>query len=106
MGFVFEKLTLDRGIRNDDLLREREFKKFVALAGFGIVPLAMIGPLIDDVWHQFILFTKQHRDFCERTVGRFIGHHDAAPGHRRRELPIGIQALLRRHSRDLVRGND
>jgi len=30
---------------------------------------------IDEMWHTFILFTKDYRDFCEFHFGFFIDHH-------------------------------
>lgn len=66
---------------------ELELKKFIALAGFGIFPLAMIGPRIDDVWHQFVLFTSEYRRFCQATVGRFIDHRPDVPS-----APVPIAA--------------
>jgi hypothetical protein len=30
--------------------------------------------IIDDAWHEFILFTRMYADFCEKTFGRFIHH--------------------------------
>ena len=34
---------------------------------------------IDAAWHQFLLFTKDYRDFCHRFFGRFLHHqpHDS-----------------------------
>lgn len=29
---------------------------------------------IDEVWHEFILFTREYRDFCEQYLGRFVHH--------------------------------
>jgi hypothetical protein len=29
---------------------------------------------VDEVWHQFILFTKQYMDFCQQFFGRYIPH--------------------------------
>jgi hypothetical protein len=75
MSFVFERLTSRGHCTSSEVpVLEREFKRFVALVGFGIRPLAMIGPVVDEVWHQFILFTRQYREFCHATVGFFIGH--------------------------------
>ena len=33
---------------------------------------------IDDMWHIFVLHTRDYADFCARYFGRFI-HHDPAP---------------------------
>ena len=30
---------------------------------------------IDEVWHQFILFTRQYMEFCHRFFGRYIPHN-------------------------------
>jgi hypothetical protein len=29
---------------------------------------------IDDMWHTFVLFTKEYRDFCNHYFGQFIDH--------------------------------
>jgi hypothetical protein len=29
---------------------------------------------IDSMWHTFLLFTKDYRDFCTRYLGKFINH--------------------------------
>jgi hypothetical protein len=75
MSFVLDKLVAERRIPSSKRnLLEREFKRFIALVGLGVHPLAMIGPYVDEVWHQFILFTRQYREFCDHTVGHFVGH--------------------------------
>jgi hypothetical protein len=80
MSFVLWKLIEDKKIQPRlSLQAEREFKRFVALVALGSKPMAMIGPLIDEVWHQFILFTDEYRNFCEKTVGRFINHLPDTP---------------------------
>lgn len=40
---------------------------------------------VDDLWHTFILFTKEYKSFCETYVGRFLHHYpdriyDGEPG--------------------------
>jgi hypothetical protein len=34
----------------------------------------MYSLLIDECWHQFILFTRQYIEFCKRYFGRYIPH--------------------------------
>jgi len=34
--------------------------------------------LIDEMWHTFILFTKEYHDFCLRYFGKYI-HHEPTP---------------------------
>ncbi len=34
--------------------------------------------LIDEMWHTFILFTKDYQDFCDRYIGYYL-HHRPTP---------------------------
>jgi hypothetical protein len=36
---------------------------------------------VDMAWHEFILYTRQYRQFCSRGLGRFLHHtpHDVMP---------------------------
>jgi len=80
MGFVLWKLVEDKKIPSRLASKaEYEFKRFITLVALGNKPMAMISPLIDEVWHQFILFTNEYKEFCERTVGRFINHLPDTP---------------------------
>ena len=36
--------------------------------------LAMPSQAVDDAWHEFILFTRNYKDFCQRGLGRFLHH--------------------------------
>ena len=51
-----------------------EFKKYAFLSTVVDEPLAMTSPKVDKVWHQFILFTKSYRGFCEELLGEFMHH--------------------------------
>jgi hypothetical protein len=80
ISYVFDKLIYDQKISEADIpALESEFKKFILLAGQKIYPIAMISPLVDEVWHQFILFTKHYKQFCLETVGFFVGHMPDTP---------------------------
>jgi hypothetical protein len=37
----------------------------------------MPSQVVDDAWHEFILFTRQYQQFCERGLGRFLHHTPA-----------------------------
>ncbi len=56
-----------------------EFKKYVALNKFSSKPLGMTSKKIDEVWHQFILFTKEYGDFCRYYLGNFLHHSPDTP---------------------------
>ena len=36
--------------------------------------------IIDDAWHEFILFTRMYANFCEEKFGRFIHHTPDSDG--------------------------
>jgi len=75
MSFVFDQLLYKSAIDEEDVLvLEREFKRFFLLVGLSNKPMAMIGPLIDEIWHQFIVFTEKYDKFCRDSVGFFVHH--------------------------------
>jgi hypothetical protein len=51
-----------------------EFKRYMALVGFGYRGLGMLSPNVDEVWHAFILFTREYADFCQSAFGIFVHH--------------------------------
>lgn len=51
-----------------------EFKKYVALVGLYGKRISMASPKVDEVWHQFILFTREYSDFCDGMLGKFLDH--------------------------------
>ena len=36
--------------------------------------VAMPSQVVDDMWHDFILFTRHYRNFCDKAFGRFLHH--------------------------------
>lgn len=36
--------------------------------------VAMPSQVVDDAWHEFILFTRSYKIFCQRAIGRFLHH--------------------------------
>lgn len=51
-----------------------EFKKYIALFGLGYETIGMISEEVDEVWHNFILFTKEYAKFCQECFGKFVHH--------------------------------
>ncbi len=53
---------------------ERELKRFLAMCAItedGMV--GMMGP-VDDLWHNFLTFTRDYEAFCRQVAGRFMSH--------------------------------
>lgn len=40
-------------------------------------PLSMPSQVVDDAWHELILFTRAYHGFCRRAFGRFLHHSPA-----------------------------
>lgn len=36
--------------------------------------VAMPSQVVDDAWHEFILFTRSYKQFCQKAIGRFLHH--------------------------------
>lgn len=53
---------------------ERELKRYLVLcAAYPEESLGMKGPA-DNLWHTFIMYTKEYARFCREIAGRFIHH--------------------------------
>ena len=53
----------------------REYFHLCNTAGQRMV--AMPSQVVDDAWHEFILFTRQYEQFCRHAFGRFLHHTPA-----------------------------
>ena len=54
----------------------REVKRYLVLCdGDDNRVWNMYSLRVDEAWHQFILFTRQYIDFCERYFGRYVPHN-------------------------------
>ncbi|MDX2309295.1 MAG: hypothetical protein NW216_13725 [Hyphomicrobium sp.] len=59
--------------RVDDGLRQY----FRAFLRGGCRPVAMPSEVVDDLWHEFILYTREYDRFCEQAFGRKLHHTPA-----------------------------
>lgn len=75
LWFVIERVE-QKGEVAPHLIDEaaREFKKYVALVALGHTDIGMSSPEVDEIWHNFILFTREYGEFCDEVCGRFIHH--------------------------------
>lgn len=56
-----------------------ELKKYVSLNRIYNKPLAMTSKIVDEVWHQLILFTREYHEFSERFIGHYFHHAPNLP---------------------------
>ena len=52
-----------------------EFRRYLAVRLLSPQPVMMLSPVVDEVWHTSILFTRLYADLCRRVFGHFL-HHD------------------------------
>lgn len=75
MEDVVARYMKDEGLTEEIALEhEREIKRFLSMCALN--PKAcygMKGP-IDEIWHTFIMFTRDYAEFCQQVAGRFIHH--------------------------------
>jgi hypothetical protein len=58
-------------------------------------PVAMPSQVVDAAWHEFILFTRNYRDFCRKALGRFLHHTPAEAMRTPTEAQEGIRRAWR-----------
>ena len=75
MWFVEERVARKALIPLERLANAAlEFKRYMALVGLGYRRLGMLSPEVDEIWHTFILFTREYAAFCREAFGEFIHH--------------------------------
>lgn len=61
----------------DMVILERELKRYLALCAVknnADLSIGMYSRDVDNLWHSFILFTKDYANFCDKTAGYFLHH--------------------------------
>jgi len=84
-SYEFPKGLLDRlaakrpGLEDKDryLVMRALRKFFLAYLNGNFKPVAMPSQAVDDLWHEFILYTRHYGDFCKQAFGRFLHHTPA-----------------------------
>lgn len=62
-----DRQLVARGLRQFFLAHLRSGRKFVS----------MPSQIVDDLWHEFILYTREYDAFCRRALGKFMHHTPA-----------------------------
>ncbi|HLJ31969.1 MAG TPA: hypothetical protein VKU36_06020 [Candidatus Babeliales bacterium] len=78
MPDVIARCQKDHNYTDEDMvILEQELKKYLALSLVtkkGDLGTGMYSTDVDNLWHSFILFTKEYADFCDKYIGFFIHH--------------------------------
>ena len=75
MPHVIARYCKDYKVSLEDAkIHEIELKRFLILAGDNDDGIDMFGLEVDNLWHTFLLFTKEYQKFCHDMFGKFIHH--------------------------------
>ena len=64
---------------------------FLAHLKSGRKYVSMPSQIADELWHEFILYTKNYQAFCNRAFGRFLHHTPALALRRNRDGNVGLR---------------
>lgn len=70
-----------QGLRQFFLAHLKSGRKFVS----------MPSQVADDLWHEFILYTKNYQEFCQQAFGRFLHHTPAVVMNKGQQDNTGIR---------------
>ena len=75
MPHVIARYCKDYKVSNKAAKRyEIELKRYLILAADDDEELDMFSAEVDNLWHTFLLFTKEYQEFCNVMFGKFIHH--------------------------------
>jgi hypothetical protein len=77
---LFEKFARVRpglGLKEQQLVARALRQFFLAFLKSGCRRVAMPSKAVDEMWHEFILFTREYQAFCARAFGEFLHHTPA-----------------------------
>ena len=64
---------------------------FLAYLKSGKQYISMPSQVVDDLWHEFILYTRNYEQFCRRAFGGFLHHTPAAALGSKRDSNDGLR---------------
>jgi hypothetical protein len=77
---LFDKLSQRRPglpLKDQQLVARGLRQFFLAHLESGCKFVSMPSQVVDDLWHEFILYTRHYDDFCKQAFGRFLHHTPA-----------------------------
>jgi hypothetical protein len=78
---LFDKLRAQHphlSLKDCQLVAQGLRQFFLAHLKSGRKYVSMPSQVADDLWHEFILYTKNYEQFCRKAFGRFLHHTPAA----------------------------
>lgn len=91
---LIEKLQARRpglAARNGQLVARALRQFFLAHLAAKRQFVSMPSQITDDLWHAFILYTRNYEDFCRRAFGRFMHHTPAVVLGKEQQGTVGLR---------------
>jgi len=91
---LFEKLREhhpDLSLKDCQLVAQGLRQFFLAHLKSGKKYVAMPSQVVDDLWHEFILYTKNYQHFCRHAFGSFLHHTPAVVLNKGQQDGAGIR---------------
>jgi hypothetical protein len=81
-NYKFSPVIIKRVKAQHDYLSDKDMKKVVeATRDYFYIcnqakgkMVAMPSEIVDVLWHEFLLFTREYQEFCQKGIGRFLHH--------------------------------
>lgn len=83
-----DQFSVDEAEAEDIFTETRKFLYLVQQPGIFIPDELLI---IDEMWHNFILFTKEYQAFCQRCFGRYLHHLPASRAEKTEQRRIAVE---------------
>jgi hypothetical protein len=74
----FHKQRPDLSLKDQQLVARAMRQFFLVYLKSGFKHISMPSQVVDDMWHEFILYTKNYEQFCKKAFGRYMHHTPAA----------------------------
>lgn len=68
----------DLALKDQQLVARALRQFFLVYLKSGFKHISMPSQVVDELWHEFILYTKNYEQFCQRAFGRYMHHTPAA----------------------------
>jgi hypothetical protein len=87
------KARPDLSLKDRQLVAHALRQFFLVYLKGGRRPVAMPSQVVDDMWHEFILYTRNYEAFCGRAFGRFLHHTPAVVLSQDRQSNAGLRRV-------------
>lgn len=93
---LYEKLRKRRpelGLKDCQLVGQALRQFFLAYMKGGCRYVSMPSQVVDDLWHELILYTRHYDAFCKNAFGRFLHHTPAVVLGKNRQNNAGLRRV-------------